>query len=227
MSKERARVSRARQKPVRRSRTPFAIAGVIAVVAVAAIVWYGSAAADTPGAAAPTGSQLTRVRGLATAPVTIEEYADFQCPACGQFARTTEAQLLRTYVADGSVKIVFHHFAFLGMESHWAAEAAECAGHEGRFWDVHDRLYESQAGENRGAFSKTNLKKIGADLGLGAGFAACVDSGRYAQAVRDATEQGTARGVRATPTLFIDGKKIEGAVSFEQLKVLIDAALAR
>lgn len=197
-------------------------------MAVVAIAWYGSAAADTPStSAAPNGAQVTRVRGAATAPVTIEEYADFQCPACGQFARNTEAQLLRTYVADGSVKIVFHHFAFLGMESNWAAEATECAGEQGRFWELHDRLYSSQAGENKGAFSKANLKKMGADLGLGAGFAACVDSGRYAQTVRDATQEGSARGVKATPTLFVDGKKIEGAASFEQLKAIIDAALAR
>jgi protein-disulfide isomerase len=167
------------------------------------------------------------VRGSATAPVTIDEYADFQCPACGQFARQTESQLVQTYIAEGMVKLVFHHFAFLGMESNWAAEASECANDQGRFWDFHDRLYASQAGENRGAFSRENLKKIGADLGLGTAFAACVDSGRYAQTVRDATQAGTDRGVRATPTLFIGERKIEGAATFDQLKPIIDAALPR
>lgn len=197
------------------------------IVAVG-LIWYGSAAAEAPGAsAAPTGTQITRVRGVATAPVTIDEYADFQCPACGQFARTTEAQLVSTYIASGQVRLVFHHFAFIGMESNWAAEAAECAGEQGRFWEMHDRLYASQAGENKGAFTKEKLKGIGTSLGLGAGFAACVDSGRYAQQVRDATQEGTARGVKATPTLFVDGKKIEGAASFEQLRAIIDAALAR
>jgi protein-disulfide isomerase len=144
-----------------------------------------------------------------------------------RFARTTAARLVATYVASGEVKIVFHHFAFLGMESRWAAEAAECAGEQGRFWEMHDRLYAAQAGENRGAFAKANLKAMGQDLGLGAQFAACVDSGRHALTVRNATESAASRGIRATPTIIAGGRVIEGAISYEQLKVLIDAALAR
>ena len=81
------------------------------------------------------------------------------------FARGAEQQLIATYVANGRVKIVYHHFAFLGQESNWAAEAAECAGESGKFWELHDRIFASQAGENRGAFSKDNLKKLGASLG--------------------------------------------------------------
>jgi len=218
-----ARAARGR----RRSRTPFVIGGTLAVVAIVAIIWYGVAAQSPGPSASPSGTQVTRVRGLATAPLTIDEYADFQCPACGQFARTTETQLTSTYIASGQVRLVFHHFAFLGIESNWAAEAAECAGEQGRFWEFHDRLFASQSGENKGAFSKANLKKIGADLGLGAGFDACVDSGRYATVVRESTQEGTARGVRATPTLFVGGTKFEGAPSYQQLKAAIDTALGR
>jgi protein-disulfide isomerase len=199
------------------------IACVTATLAVVALIWAPNAV--TPGAT--SAPQAGRVRGLADAPISVEEYADFQCPACGQFARTTATQLVATYVATGKVKIVFHHFAFLGMESNWAAEAAECAGEQGRFWELHDRLYASQAGENRGAFAKANLKRMGQELGLGASFAACVDSGRYASTVTDATRSATDRGIRATPTIVIDGQVIEGAVSFEHLRTLIDAALAR
>jgi protein-disulfide isomerase len=204
----------------------LAIAGAIAVVAVAAfIVISGGTAAPPASTMPPAVRQSGHVRGLATAPVTIEEWADFQCPACGQFARATEPQLLSTYVAEGKVKLVFRHFAFLGSESQWAAEASECADEQGKFWEFHDRLYASQAGENRGAFSKDNLKRMGDALGLGPSFAACVDSGRYAQAVRDEVKVGEGRGVKATPTLFVGDRKIEGAATYDQLKTVIDPML--
>jgi protein-disulfide isomerase len=200
---------------------------VIAVAAVVGIVWLGSIQNAPPASTLPpTITQSGHVRGVASAPVMIEEWADFQCPACGQFARLTEPQLLSTYVAKGQVDLVFHHFAFLGQESNWAAEAAECASEQGKFFEYHDKLYASQAGENRGTFSKDNLKKLGADLGLATSFNACVDSGRYAQVVRDDTKVGEGRGVQATPTLFVNGRKIEGAATFEQLRTIIDPLLA-
>lgn len=205
----------------------IAAVAVIAVAAVVGIVWLGNIQTTPPASTLPpTITQNGHVRGLASAPVTIEEWADFQCPACGQFARATEPQLLSSYVAKGQVSIAFHHFAFLGQESSWASEAAECASEQGKFFEYHDKLYASQAGENRGAFSKDNLKKFAADLGLASSFDACVDSGRYAQVVRDDTKVGEGRGVQATPTLFINGRKIEGAATFEQLRTIIEPLLA-
>ena len=92
----------------------LAIAGAIAVAAVAAFIAISSGTSVPPVSTVPPAvRQTSHVRGAATAPVTIEEWADFQCPACGQFARTTEQQLLSTYIANGQVKLVFRHFAFL------------------------------------------------------------------------------------------------------------------
>jgi hypothetical protein len=97
-------------------------------VAVVAFIAISGAGSPTPtSTVAPGVRQASHVRGLETAPVTIEEWADFQCPACGTFARTTEPQLVATYAAQGKVKIVYRHLAFLGQESQWAAEASECA----------------------------------------------------------------------------------------------------
>jgi protein-disulfide isomerase len=229
--------TRAQRERVRRGGAPgpaerrpsgrqLALASAIAVIAVAAFIVLGGGASSPPASTVPPGiRQESHVRGVDAAPVIIEEWADFQCPACGQFARATEPQLLSTYIAKGQVKFVFHHFAFLGAESGWAAEAAECAGEQGKFWEFHDRLYASQAGENRGAFSKDNLKRMGDSLGLGPSFASCVDSGRYAQSVRDDTNVGRGKGVKATPTLFINGKPIEGAASYDQLKAVLDPLL--
>lgn len=163
--------------------------------------------------------------GSAGAPVAIEEWADYQCPACGTFARTTERQLFETYVNAGRVRFTYRNFAFLGAESRWAAEAAECAADEGRFWEFHDLLYASQAGENRGAFAKEKLKAMGATIGLGASFAACVDSGKHERAVRDEAVEGQALGVQATPTLIVNGRLVRGAVSMDQLRAIIDPLL--
>lgn len=218
-------------RSARRGATPrswIVGASALAVVAVAVLIYVGNAS-TAPAAVTTVPPNITQnghTRGDANAPVTIEEWADFQCPACGIFARQTEPQLLATYVAKGQVKIVFHHFAFLGAESNWAAEAAECAGEQGKFFEFHDKLYASQAGENRGTFSKDNLKKMGADLGLGPGFAACVDSGKYAQTVRDEQKVGQGKGVSKTPTLYVNGRKLEGAYSFDEMKNIIDPLLA-
>ncbi len=199
---------------------------MVAVVAVAAFIAIsGGTSAPPASTVPPVVRQASHVRGVDAAPVTIEEWADFQCPACGQFARATEPQLLSTYIAQGKVKLVFRHFAFLGSESQWAAEASECADEQGKFWEFHDRLYASQAGENRGAFSKDNLKRMGDALGLGSSFAACVDSGRHAQKVRDEVKVGEGKGVQATPTLFVGDRKIEGAATYDQLKAVIDPML--
>ncbi len=203
-------------------------ASVLAVAAVAVLIWATNASSTTPPVTTvPPGiTQSGQTRGEASAPVTIDEWADFQCPACGVFARQTEPQLIQTYVAKGQVKIVFHNFAFLGRESNWAAEAALCAGESGKFFEFHDRLYAAQAGENQGAFAKDKLKKMGSDLGLGPSFATCVDSGKYAQSVRDEQNVGVGKGVSKTPTLFVNGKKYEGAYSFDEMKQIIDPLLA-
>lgn len=201
---------------------------MLAVAAVAILIWASNQSSSTPPpvTTVPPGiTQAGQTRGDASAPVTIEEWADFQCPACGLFARQTEPQLVSTYVAKGQVKIVFHSFAFLGMESNWASEAAMCAGEQGKFFEFHDRLYASQAGENQGAFSKDKLKKMGSDLGLSPAFATCVDTGRYAQAVRDELKVGEGKGVNSTPTFFVNGKKYAGAYSFDEMKKIIDPLL--
>src|SRR6185295_12416732 len=169
--------TRAERQRVRRGGAPadaarpsgrqLAIAGLTAVVAVVAFIALSGGGSPSPSATvAPGVRQSSHVRGSDTAPITIEEWADFQCPACGMFARATEPQVVTTYVSRGQVKIVYRHFAFLGPESQWAAEASECADEEGKFWEFHDRLFASQAGENRGTFSKDNLKRIGEALGL-------------------------------------------------------------
>lgn len=220
--------TRSRRRTARR-RLPagqLAAAGLVALAAVAALIWAGGQGAPGRPSATLVAAGEGRSIGSPTAPVTIEEWADYQCAACGTFARTTKRQLLETYVSAGRVRFTYRNFAFLGAESQWAAEAAECAADEGRFWELHDLLYASQAGENRGAFAKAKLKAMGQSIGLGGTFAACIDSGKHEATITAEALEGQALGVRATPTLFVNGREVRGAVSIDQLRAIVDPLLA-
>jgi protein-disulfide isomerase len=154
-------------------------------------------------------------------------WGDFQCPACRAFVLGVERQLDQTLVADGVAKVVWRDMAFLGDESVWAAQAADCAADQGQFWEYHDKLYAEQAGENRGTFQKENLKRFAADIGLDQEtFNVCLDTGQHAGDVQREITIGRTRGVNATPTLFVNGQKVAGVPSFEQLRQLVLAAAA-
>ena len=134
---------------------------------------------------------------------------------------------MKQYVDEGKVQMVFKHFAFLGPESQWAAVASECAADQGKFWEYHDKLYNSQQGENQGAFNKDKLIAFGEELGLDAiTFAACVNDEATLARVQADTEEGQQLGVRGTPNFFINGRPLSGALPFEQFQQVIEQALA-
>ena len=110
------------------------------------------------------------------------------------------------------MRIGYVHFAFLGPESQWAAEASECAADQDMFWEYHDYLFANQAGENRGAFNKENLKGFALALGLDAEtFNACMDTEKYAQTVQNETSWAQSVGVQSTPTFVVNGFPVIGA----------------
>lgn len=113
---------------------------------------------------------------------------------------------------------MYRHFAFLSDGSRWAAEATECAAEQGRFWDYYDALY---AEPRRGAWTKADLKTMSRTLGLAPSFDQCVDGGRYAARIRAESEVAAARGVISTPTVFVNGERVE-ARTFEDLKAIVD-----
>lgn len=181
-------------------------------------------------ALAPVGA-ADRVFGNPQAKITIVMYEDFQCPFCGKFHQESEGNIRNTYVKDGTVRMVYRDFAFLGPESIKAAEAARCAADQGKFWEYHDYLFEHQKGENQGNFSDPRLKSFALNIGLsGAIFNQCLDSNKYAQAVADAKAEAAGSGVNSTPKGFIlkNGRTvgtIDGAEPFENIKAKIDSAL--
>jgi protein-disulfide isomerase len=124
------------------------------------------------------------------------------------------------------VKFGYWHFAFLGQESLWAAEASECAADQDAFWEYHDLLFDSQSGENRGAFNKDNLKEMASDLGLDSEtFNQCLDSGKYTDLVQQQNSFARQIGVRSTPTFLVNGQPVIGAQSFETFQQVIDSLM--
>ena len=114
--------------------------------------------------------------------------------------------------------------AFLGPESKWAAEASECAGEQGKFWEYHDKLFVSHGGENQGAFNKENLKRFAMDLKLDtAKFNVCVDSGKYSSVVENDTAFVQSLGVTSTPAFLINGQALVGAQPFEAFQKTIES----
>ena len=216
-------MSKATRQRQKRGMGRHAVSVAVAVAAFAilgiGVLFITSGRTSAPDLAPGTNNVI----GEATAPIQIEEWGDFQCPPCRAFAQDIERELKRAYVQTGTVRFTFKHMAFLGDESVQAAAASECAAEQGQFWAYHDRLYAEQRGRNSGTFSKHNLKLWGADLGLDtASFNACVDDDRAVARVRAETEEGRQKGVQRTPTVFINGQKIEGVPAWQDFQQLLD-----
>ncbi len=216
-----------RREPERRSRLrQWALPSIFLVVALSAIAVL--AVSVTSPSSAGDAKAPRPVLGDASARVAIHEYGDFQCPSCGAFARSIEPQVRAAYIETGKARLVWHDFAWIGAESRDAANAARCAGDQGKFWDYHDLLYANQSGENAGAFSKDRLKGFGDALGLEpTAFRACVDADRYGAAVQADFAEVRRKGFNGTPTFVIGNQRIVGAQPFEVFAAAIDAALAK
>ena len=197
--------------------TYWLIGIVAAMVALALIVLVGQ-----PSLGASRAQATGNVLGDANAPVTVEVYADFQCPACGQFDRQTVPQIEEKYVKTGKAKIVFNHFAFIGDESTRAAEASECANDQGKFWEYATTLFNNQAGENQGAFNDTNLSKFAEQLQLDmTQYSQCMTARTHLAKIQSSTQNGSLRGVNSTPTLFINNQPVKGAISIQTFDTLV------
>ena len=126
------------------------------------------------------------------------------------------------------VRFGYQHFAFLGPESQRAGEASECAADQDAFWEYHDKLFDSQSGENQGAFNQDNLKRFAVELGIDTqAFDECLDSGKYTSIVLNETQSAQALGVRSTPSFLINGEPLVGAQPFDVFEQYIEAAMGK
>ena len=160
--------------------------------------------------------------GPAGAPVTIVEFSDFQCPFCQRVAPTLK-KVRETY--GDRVRIVWKDFPLTSIhpQAFKAAEAAQCAREQGKFWEYHDRLFANQQ-----ALDVDSLKKYAADTALdSAKFNACLDTAKYAERVQAQMEVGADLGVNSTPAVFVNGRLLSGAQPYETFATVIDEELQR
>ncbi len=168
------------------------------------------------------------VFGNENAPVTIVEFTDFQCPFCQRFFNDAYKQIKEKYIDTGKARVVFRHFPLsFHQNAQKAAEAAECANRQGKFIEYHDLLFQKMQADGTG-LDIASLKAYAADLRLSTSrFNSCLDNGDTAGIVKSDMDAGQAAGVSGTPTFFINGMKIVGALPFSSFEQAIEAELSK
>jgi len=157
-------------------------------------------------------------KGREDAPITMVEFSDFQCSFCRKFWKETLPKIEAEYINAGKLRFVYRHLAVLGPFSERAAEAAECAREQGKFWAYHDRLFE-KAG--RLAFTDARLiEELRLDR---AALEACIASGRHTDRILGESALARRLGASGTPTFLINGHLLIGAHPFETFKRNLDA----
>ncbi len=168
------------------------------------------------------------VKGDKNAPITIVEWSDYECPFCARFFKDTYGQINEQYIKTGKVKLVFRDFPLsFHVQAQKAAEAAECAGDQGKYYEMHDLLFAKGVTGGVPVF-KTFAKDLKLDS---AKFDKCLDDGTHASEVSKDMDDGAAAGIQGTPGFVIGtsngkGIPISGAQPFAVFKQVIDAALA-
>ena len=177
------------------------------------------------------------VIGSPSAKVTIVEYADFKCPTCNRFHREAGQEVRKEYLDTGKAKIVFRNLPFISEDSRTAAEGAYCANDQSKFVQYHDLLFNHiydeyyskgkiTEGESEPVFSTENLKKLVTQVGIDdAEFEACLNDGKFKDAVTSDLDQSKNDGATGTPTFIIAGQKLVGAQPFGVYDKLISIGL--
>jgi protein-disulfide isomerase len=187
------------------------IIGGLTIVLLAAGVMFLSAK-QPQGQTDPSGQTVYPIDyskgekiGSDSAKVKLVEFGDLRCPACKGFEPAVEQ--VRT---KPDVQFIFRNFAFLGPASVTAANAAECAAEQNKYWQYHDYLYKNQPDENdTSMYTSDKLTATAVGLGLdGNQFKSCLDQTKYQQKITDDLNQGQTLGVNSTPTFFLNGKKL-------------------
>ncbi len=231
-----------RKNPVRESRSassrpkPFYwVLGIIGIIGVAALAYVASRpkagardAADGPDTT-NAGPAQGYLMGKPDAPVKILEYADFECPACAGFATITEPDVRKRIIDTGLASITYYDFP-LSMHPNTmpASHAAACADEQGKFWPMHDRIFQSQdewngqATDSPKAFFKRYANEVGLDIGR---WETCYDTKKYRRRISANLADGLRRGVNSTPSFVIGNKLYPGSMSYDEMKAIVDSGV--
>ena len=216
------------------SRTPFyAALGVVALCGVGALAYVASrpknAATTVDPAKIVPGEPQGYLLGKADAPVPVIEFADFECPACGQFATLAEPDIRKRLIDAGTISYRFYDYPLPMHKNTWAASnAAACADEQGKFWEMHDQLFNAQDQWNGQATSrpKSKFQEYAKAIGLNVDqWEACFDAKKYQPRIKANEQMALKRGASQTPTFVIGDKMVGGAIAFDRFKALVDSAL--
>lgn len=178
-------------------------------------------------------SERGRIKGPETAPVTIIEVSDFQCPYCGRFVHDTYAKIDSAYIKTGRARIIYINLPLSGhLQAYSAAEAAMCAGAQDKFWPMHDRLFAAQRDWSGQADAAQRFTRFAEELQLDmAAYRDCTENDRVAPLIVGDAMQAAGAGIQGTPAFILNGgpgqqRALSGAIPFEEFQAAMDALLS-
>jgi protein-disulfide isomerase len=194
------------------------------------VLWFGSRRQPAPPATAPIPIAAADgfhgfTLGSDSAKVEVTEYSDFECPFCASFATVQMPVIRQQLITTGKVRWRYRDFPLpVHQYSRYAALAAQCAGEQGKFWEMHDQLFSNhqwaQTGKNPASLFRDFARTIGLDIDK---YDACVDGQRYAGRIQASVQEGEALGVRGTPSFFVGGQLFQGRATSDDFKALFDS----
>jgi protein-disulfide isomerase len=239
MAKQRVDAGRGRAKGVVNSpkkggdnRIFYVALGLLLVVGIGTLSWLATRrdnVTTVDPSIAPVANQ-GHVIGSPTAPVEIVEFADFECPACGNFANLTEPDIRARLVNTGQVRFRFIDFPLdIHPNTYAAHSAAWCASEQDKFWEMHDLIFQNQDRWATQATRRPNaiLTPLAQQLGLDmAKYEGCIETRKYHPQIKSNYDEAVKRGIPSTPTFIVGSQQINGAVSYDEFKRYVDQALA-
>ncbi|EPA04323.1 DsbA family protein [Candidatus Nitrosarchaeum limnium] len=226
MGKKRQNVNKNNPKS---NTTKFIIIGVIIAIAGAVLISTNYNSESQSNKLSIDTTKGSPVLGESSAPITIIEFGDYQCPFCQKWNQNTKPLIDRDYISTGKVKLIYVDFPIVGPDSINAHAGSYCADEQGLYWQYHDFLYKNQGHENSGWVSMNNLKNIvsgmeGMDVNL---FSNCIDSGKYNDRVKENKNIAVKNGAKSTPSFIVIGPNghgvaISGAQPYSVFKQTID-----
>jgi protein-disulfide isomerase len=237
--------NQARKNPVKAARSAssrpigfYILLSVLALAGIGALAYVVtrpkpaaeevSVSTDTTNAGPAQGYTL----GNANAPVKVLEFGDFECPQCGKFATLTEPDLRKRLIETGEVFFTYYDFPIkeLHKNTEAASNAAACADEQGKFWQMHDRLFDAQDQWNGEATDNPGemFARYAGELGLNtAQWQSCYDARKYQKRINANLAEGLRRNVNATPSFIIGNKLYAGGLGYDELKAIVDSVRAQ
>jgi protein-disulfide isomerase len=211
----------------------YALLGLIALIGVGTLAYVSNRPKRhipievDPNLAAQAEGHLI---GKADAPLQVLEFADFECPGCANFATVTEPDVRKRLIETGQISLRYFDFPLPQHKNSWAAShAAMCAEEQGKFWEMHDRLFQGQDQWNTQATSnpKSVLKGYAQELGLNVPrWEQCFDDEKFQKRIEANKAEALRRQVNVTPTFVVGKRLIPGAPPYDLLKAYVDSAVA-